>query len=137
MQFLKTLVIEEGGKPLIGFLKKSDPYKHPGCRYGDSKCLVEESKDCAKMSVVYEITCNSCMEPINTAPDIDERSRDPGNQGRYQYVGMTRNSVHARMLDHLKGQKSKLSSNPLFRHDRDIHSGDSQSYTTRIKIVPK
>ena len=77
------------------------------------------------------------MEPINTAPDIDERSRDPGNQGRYQYVGMTRNSVHARMLDHLKGQKSKLSSNPLFRHDRDIHSGDSQSYTTRIKIVPK
>ena len=88
----KTLVIEEGGKPLIGFLKKSDLFKRLGCRYGDKNCLVEQNKECAKMSVIYEITCNSCMEPINTEPDIDSRSRDPGNQGRYQYIGMTWNS---------------------------------------------
>ena len=45
---------------------------------------------------------------------------------------MTRSSVHARMTDHLIGQKSKLNSNPLHRHDPDIHDREVQSYTTRI-----
>ena len=75
---------------------------------------------------------NPCMEPVCTDSDIDPRSRDPGNQGRYQYIGMTRNSVHARMKNHLDGQKSKQSHNPLFRHDRDVHEGIPQKYTTRI-----
>ena len=94
--------------------------------------MVEPNKDCAKMSAIYEITCDSSMEPVNTDSDIDPRSRDPGNQGRYQYIGMTRTSVHARMKDHLNGQKSKQNHNPLFRHDRDIHKGEPQKYTTRI-----
>ena len=45
---------------------------------------------------------------------------------------MTRTSVHWRMIHHLKGQKAKYSSNPLYRHDEDIHNGDTQIYRTRI-----
>ena len=64
--------------------------------------------------------------------EVDQRSQDPGQQPRHHYIGMTRSSVHARMLDHLKGQKSKKNSNPLFRHDTDKHDGEPQNYTTRI-----
>ena len=132
MNETKTLVVEDGGQPLIGFLKQTDPFRESMCRFGDQKCMVETSKDCSKMSVVYEITCNQCTKPVRDNMEIDERSRDPGNQGRPQYIGMTRSSVHSRMLDHLRGQKSKSGSNPLFRHDRDMHNGDPQTYTARI-----
>ena len=36
------------------------------------------------------------------------------------------------MVNHLKGQKSKNQSNPLHRHDLEIHQGEVQNYTTRI-----
>ena len=36
------------------------------------------------------------------------------------------------MQSHLKGQKSKDKSNPLFRHDTEVHSGEMQTYKTRI-----
>ena len=67
-------MIEDGGKPLIGFLKQTDPFKPSICRYGDPQCIVEQGKDCAKQSVVYEITCNQCNEPVNTSIEVDERS---------------------------------------------------------------
>ena len=50
----------------------------------------------------------------------------------YNYIGCTRSSIHSRMLGHKRGQKSKLKSNPLYRHDCDYHSGDPQQYTTTI-----
>ena len=59
-------------------------------------------------------------------------NKDPGGQLRYNYIGMTSTSVHARMLGHLDGQKAKSSSNPLHRHDMEVHSGDPQVYSTRI-----
>ena len=36
------------------------------------------------------------------------------------------------MINHLSGQKSKSTKNPLYRHDRDIHGGEAQTYTARI-----
>ena len=50
---------------------------------------------------------------------------------------MTRSSVHARMIDHIKGQKAKQSKNPLYRHDRDVHDGNPQLYTTRVMNCQK
>ena len=47
-------------------------------------------------------------------------------------MGMTMTSVHCRMKDHLKGQRSKSGSNPLHRHDMDSHQGVPQVYKTRI-----
>ena len=48
------------------------------------------------------------------------------------YVGMTATSVHARMVSHLKNQRSKLQSSPMWRHDRDRHGGEHQEYEARI-----
>ena len=59
-------------------------------------------------------------------------SRSPGSWNMYNYVGMTRTSVHWRMIGHLQGQKSRSDSNPLHRHDREIHNGVEQKYMTRI-----
>ena len=36
------------------------------------------------------------------------------------------------MASHLKGQRAKSNSNPLYRHDRDHHHGEPQEYLTRI-----
>ena len=36
------------------------------------------------------------------------------------------------MLAHLKGQKQKSMSNPLHRHDLEVHSGAKQEYTSTI-----
>ena len=41
-------------------------------------------------------------------------------------------SVHSRMRDHLKGQRAKSNSNPLWRHDYEHHEGEPQKYKTRI-----
>ena len=59
-------------------------------------------------------------------------TKDPGGQDRKNYVGMTATSVHARMVSHLKDQKSKLQKSPMWRHDRDQHGGEHQEYETRI-----
>ena len=59
------------------------------------------------MSVVYEITCNNWTEPVRENMEIDERSRDPVNQGRLQYIGMTRSTVHNRIMSNLRDQKSR------------------------------
>ena len=70
-----------------------------------------------------------------------KESREPGGQPRLNYIGMTMTSLHNRMVGHLKGQRYKNSSNPLFRHDRDRHNGTQQTYSTRLiakeqKILP-
>ena len=36
------------------------------------------------------------------------------------------------MASHLKGQRAKSNSNPLYIHDRDHHHGEPQEYLTRI-----
>ena len=94
------LVVEDGGKPLIGFLKQTHPFRPEKCWYRDAQCVVEKSKDCAKQSVIYEITCKQCTEPVDPTVEVDSRSRELGQQARYQYIGMTCMSVHARMVDH-------------------------------------
>ena len=71
------------------------------------------------------------QEQIQTDSTTPE-SRELGGQTRENYIGMTRTSVHCRMQSHLQKQKSKTTSNPLWRHDRDRHEGEPQRYTTRV-----
>ena len=40
--------------------------------------------------------------------------------------------MHARMIDHLRKQRSKNTSGPLYRHDLQVHDGVQQLYTTEI-----
>ena len=50
------------------------------------------------MGCIYEITCTSCKKPV--AQDLEgKETRDSWGQGRYNYIGMTMNSVHSRTLD--------------------------------------
>ena len=63
-----TKVVEKGGKPVMGGLQQSDPFKPDGCRFGDSDCLVAQGADCNTMSAVYAITCNSCKERLEVSP---------------------------------------------------------------------
>ena len=36
------------------------------------------------------------------------------------------------MSSHLQGQKAKCNSNPLYRHDKEVHGEEPQLYTTRV-----
>ena len=124
----RILVTEDGGLPVSASIRKTDPFKRNSCRFNDPLCIVEQHKDCAKMGVIYEISCVSCNQTMSEVPV----SRSPGSWNMYNYVGMTRISVHWRMIGHLQGQKSRSDSNPLHRHDREIHNGVEQKYVTRI-----
>ena len=90
--------------------------------------MVESGKDCAKTGIFYEITCLSCNQKLQE-PTV---SRAPGNCHAPNYVGMTRTSVHWRMLSHLQGQRSRSTNNPLHRHDEEEHNGEVQKYMTRV-----
>ena len=48
------------------------------------------------------------------------------------YVGLTRTSLHNRLLSHKKLMKSKDNSNPLHRHNVEAHNGEIMNYTCKI-----
>ena len=84
------------------------------------------------MGCIYEICCKSCKDPVHQDQALGKTTKDPGGQDRRNYIGMTNTSVHARMMSHLKDQKSRLQKSPMWRHDRDHHGGEHQEYETRI-----
>ena len=70
---------------------------------------------------MYRITCNNC------SLDVIETKEETHN-----YIGYTRTSVHARMVDHQKKQRAKNSSGPLYRHDLYVYKGVHQQNTTEV-----
>ena len=46
----------------------------------------------------------------------------------HNYIGMTRTTLHNRMLTHLKNRDSRMTSSPLYRHDSTVHNNDIQVY---------
>ena len=119
-----TKVIEDGGRPISGGLVTKDPMRPLGCIFGDQECIVRKDQNCDGMGVVYRIQCLSCLEII---PE-DESER---------YIGMTRTSVHNRMLAHLTAQRQKKTSSALHRHDVKQHQGIPQKYVTDILASEK
>ena len=91
----------------------------PGCIYGDPSCIVDKRFQCDQTSKVYRISCVSCNSEINDEPETESPN----------YVGKTRSSLHARMSDHIDGQRRKASGIPLHRHDSTHHEGQPQIYT--------
>ena len=114
--------MENGGIPITAQVRKNDPFFEGGCKYGDESCMTHHNVDCSKSGVIYEITCNSCDQPVCETDTLESTSTDPGGQPRHNYVGMTMTSVHNRMCGHLAGQKYKHSNNPLYRHDTEYHN---------------
>ena len=139
----RTHVVEEGGLPVTSAVRKSDPFHNGSCRFGDKDCLARKGTDCGKSGCLYEITCDTCKDPVIQTEGQGgvKDNRAPGSQGRHNYIGMTYTSLHCRMLAHRKGQRRRTRSNPLHRHDGDHHQGEPQSYTARIltreqKLLP-
>ena len=101
---------------------------------------MKEGVNCGQSHCLYEITCDTCLQPVDLNLSNKE-SREPGGQPRPNYIGMTWTSLHNRMQGHIKGQRYKNTGNPLFRHDKETHNEAPQSYTARLvakeqKILP-
>ena len=124
----KQINSERDSKLLIG-LKVRDPMRSKGCIFGDPYCIVDPAVQCDRSGVVYKIICITCKSSIVTE---STESRNSYDIETHNYVGMSRTSLHNRMLAHLKGQKRNDTSNPLHRHDLDIHDGAKQNYVTTI-----
>ena len=73
----KTMVIERGGRPILGGLEKKDPFQKSGCKYGEG-CLAEEGVDCSKVGICYEIRCTMCDENDKGGPNIGPQAKRLG-----------------------------------------------------------
>ena len=118
-----TKVIEDGGRPVSGGLTTKDPMRPQGCIFGDQRCIVRADQNCDRMGIIYRIQCLTCLEVIP-----EEESE--------RYIGMTRTSVHNRMMGHLTVQRQKTSC-LLHRHDVKSHQGIPQKYFTDILASEK
>ena len=116
----QSFVTEDGGISISASLRKSYPFRNQQCRFNEPEYIVERGRDCSTQGVLCEITCVKCNSEV-----IEPTSCGPGSCLTYNCIGMTCTSVHWRMMHHLKGQKAKYSSNPLYRHDEYIHDGDT------------
>ena len=97
---------------------------------------MDPNTQCDRTGVVYRITCIQCDMDVLT----DETRNLSYDSETHNYVGMTRCSLHNRMLAHLRGQNAKSNKSPLFRHDIKCHEGVPQEYrcnilATEAKIV--
>ena len=81
--------------------------------------MVKNDQQCDRAGVIYMIQCMKCLE-------------DKPSEEAMRYIGMTRTTVHNRMVYHLRDRDSKLSSSSLYRHDQDVHGGEKQTYRTEI-----
>ena len=100
----RTQVIEDGGMPVHCGIMVSDPMRPNGCIFKDPNCMV--SGKCDVSGVIYRIECNTCNETVLNETEAP------------RYIGMTRTTLHNRMLGHLKDQHSKCNKSPLYHHDR-------------------
>ena len=116
------MIVEDGGKRIHVGLKVDDPCRPPGCIFGDIHCIVDPKYKCDQISKIYKITCVTCDAVID--------DRDPERESP-NYIGLTRSSIHARMLSHLQGQQGRSMGNPLHRHDIAEHDGQQQKYVCR------
>ena len=80
-----VLIIEDGGELIDCGFRSSDLMQPKGCFFKDPNCIVNTSQKCDTSRVIYRITCVSFKEEV-----IDSE----------QYIGMTRITVHARILSH-------------------------------------
>ena len=125
------MVLEDGGIPITMGLKSRDPFRTQECTFSDVNCMVDTTTDCSQQDKVYIITCNGCMQDITTPPMTGLKPTEPGGEARYNYVGMTGTSMHARAKSHAQCISSMNKSNALAKHVHDIHNGTSPGFTMK------
>ena len=77
----------------------------PICKY-DRKCI------CRQESVTYEIKCTGCGA---------------------LYIGETSRTAYTRVSEHLKELEGKTESSVLWRHCRERHGGEEQTFESKVR----
>ena len=126
----RRLVQEEGGRPVTLGLKATDPFKIPGCKYGDQDCMVKDGDDCGAMRALYCIICKGCKQLLS--PHITENPGQPGGVHSSHYLGMTAGSAHSRWKKHREDHRRKDKGSSLHKHDVECHNGVEQQYFARV-----
>ena len=129
----RTLVIEDGGLPVTIGLKKRDPFRTPGCTFGDPSCIVDPREDCSSQSKVYIVTCDGCNMKVEEGPELrtGPKPTEAGGESKLNYVGMTGTSLHARGKSHMTAVQLKWMSNVLALHCSERHAGEVQQFTMK------
>ena len=128
----RTMVVERGGRAVLGGLEKKDPFQKQGCKYGE-ECLADEGEDCSKVGVCYEIRCTKCEMTENgggdvTNPPQNTQARIIAGKRRI-YVGNTGKSAHSRMREHRVKLRRKDKNSCLHKHMVKEHEeGESPNF---------
>ena len=78
-------------------------------------------------NTTYVIKCKKCTQTgaENSVRNIPDLRNIPEGQ----YRGQTGRSMHSRMLEHMRGLKSKSGTCPLYRHSQESHEDDEETPT--------
>ena len=102
---VKIKVVEEGGRSLVGLLRKSNPTKPKGCT--DSKCLPckfgrGEGGECRRNNVGYYTKCEECDVVV-------------------KYVGETGRNGYTRGLNHVDDYRRQREDSHMWKHAIEKH----------------
>ena len=135
----KTLVIENGGKPILAGLTKKDPFENNNCKWNEP-CLVSQEQDCSNSNAVYKISCTECQDPTKQpasqfcqAQPSPQVEIEPGV--RNLYIGQTGRTLHSRSQEHLRGLKKGDIKCPLFKHSEEKHNGDKNHQRFKMELI--
>ena len=109
----RTLVLEDGGRPLKSDLVKTNPFPRMSCQRVDClMCSRSPSKGkCSESSTVYRIRCN--RSPCND----EESLEDP------TYVGETSHTPYTRGAQHLCQYRARKDGSFMHKHMMEEHEG--------------
>ena len=95
--------------------------------------MVDAKTDCSKQAQVYIVTCMGCQENVHEGPQPANfpRNTEAGGEPKYNYIGMTGTSLHARAASHARDVKYKNLSNALALHIKTAHAGVEQQFTMK------
>jgi len=112
-------IVEQGGIPIKNVLCKKSPAEGNECGKADCPvCLSGKSKgkNCLKVTqggAGYIIRCMTCDE----------------QQVNAIYHGETGRTLYSRLTEHRRGHEKKQDTNPLYKHDRSEHNGNTAAYS--------
>ena len=107
--------IVEHTKTTVKKLFQKASIEKTACADGDCKvCASDKKYQCRKESAVYEITCTGC-------------------KGRY--IGETSRTTYSRASEHMADYEAKRESSVLWRHCRERHGGQEQTFQISVRKV--
>ena len=113
---MRIKVIEKTGNTLRRNLHKTSITGKTEC--DDVKCPIcttsKKKGMCRKEGVTYEIECCKCGD---------------------KYIGETGRSARARTLEHMNDLRMKKESSVLWRHCREEHNGETESFKCNVRSV--